>query len=95
MGIFTGVILYLMIFWTVLFAVLPWGNKPADNLEEGNAGSAPANPRIKQKFLITAIVSIAIWAVIAALIHLEVIDFFAIAEGMKQEDLSRWPDCVL
>lgn len=88
MNLFTGIIVYIMIFWTVLFAVLPWGNKPADTVEGGNAGSAPANPRIKQKFIITAIVSAFLWVIIATLIHLNIIDFYAIAESMKQEDLA-------
>jgi predicted secreted protein len=89
MNLFTGIIVYLMIFWTVLFTVLPWGNKPLENIEEGNAGSAPANPRIKQKFMITAAVSAFLWVIIATLIHLNVVDFYAIAESMKQEDLAQ------
>lgn len=88
MNAFTGFIVYAMIFWTVLFAVLPWGNRTPDELEEGMAGSAPANPRIKQKFLITAGVSAALWVIVAILIHHGIIDFHAIARHMTEEDLA-------
>ena len=30
MGWFTGCVLYLLIWWTVLFAVLPFGVRPAE-----------------------------------------------------------------
>jgi len=45
-----------------------------------------ANPRIKKKFLITFVVSTVIWAIIALLIHLEVVDFYEISRGMVAED---------
>ena len=90
MNIFTSVIVYLLVFWTVLFTVLPWGNKPKDWAKEapeaGMAGSAPVNPRIKQKFLITFAISSVIWVIIAALIHFEVVDFYAISREMMKED---------
>ena len=73
-------------FWTILFTVLPWGNRAKEMPETGMAGSAPANPRIRQKFLITFIVSTIIWVIIAILIHFEVVDFYAIARGMVEED---------
>lgn len=89
MSVFTGIILYLMIYWTVLFCVLPWGNRAPDDLVEGHAGSAPANPRIKQKFMITGVVAAIIWGIVFALIQLGVIDFYDIARHMSEEDLGQ------
>lgn len=86
MSIFTGVIVYLLVFWTVLFMVLPWGNQAKDKTETGMAGSAPANPRIKKKFLITFVISAVIWAIISILIHMDVIDFYEISRQMVVED---------
>ncbi len=86
MTIFTGFMVYLMTFWTVLFCVLPWGNKRHENEEEGLAGSAPANPRIKQKFIITALVSAIIWGIIFALVEMQIVDFRGIALQMAKED---------
>lgn len=53
MSWFTGILSFLVIWWLVLFAVLPWGNRPAENPEVGHAESAPAKPRLGLKFLIT------------------------------------------
>ncbi len=89
MTIFGGIIVYLLVFWTTLFAILPWGNKANDTPEAGMAGSAPANPRIKQKFLITFIISTVIWLIIMTLIHLEIIDFYEISRQMVREDEQR------
>lgn len=89
MNIFTGIIVFLLIFWTLLFMVLPWGNRAKDAPEKGMAGSAPANPRIKKKFLITFLVSVVIWGIIALLIHFEVVDFYEISRQMVAEDEAR------
>lgn len=69
--------------------VLPWGNDVPETAETGMAGSAPANPRIKQKFLITFVVATVVWSIIAVLIHLDVIDFYEISREMVAEDLMK------
>lgn len=89
MNIFTGIIVYIIIFWTALFMVLPWGNRAADKAEAGMAGSAPANPRIKQKFLITFGISTVLWIIIFLLVHFEVVDFYEISREMVREDEAQ------
>lgn len=86
MTIFTGIILYLMIFWLTIFAVLPVGNRISDTVEEGNVHSAPDNPRIREKFIATAIISAFLWCVAFVLIENKVIDFHSIARQMSQAD---------
>lgn len=88
MSIVAGIIIYLLTFWTLLFAILPWGNHTPEKLEKGMAGSAPARPRIKQKFLICAGLSAVIWVIIFALVQFEVIDFYEISREMVMEDKS-------
>lgn len=89
MTIFTSIIVFMLVFWTVLFAVLPWGNRGPSKYEEGMAGSAPINPRIKQKFIITFCISVVIWCIISFLIHIEVIDFYEISREMFAEDAAN------
>lgn len=89
MSVFTGIILYIMIYWLMLFAVLPFGNKPSDDVEMGNASSAPHNPRIKQKFIATAFVAAIVWTIAFLMIYFEVIDFYEIARQMTEEDLVK------
>ncbi len=88
MSVFTGIIVYMLIFWTLLFTILPWGNRAPDDKDAATMGGAPINPRIKQKFIITAIISAALWVIIALLIHFEVVDFYEIARRMKEEDAA-------
>ena len=75
-----------MIYWLALFAVLPFGNKYVEAVEEGNVTSAPDNANMKKKFMITAIVSAIIWMIVFLSIHFEIIDFYEIARQMVEED---------
>lgn len=69
MDIFTAVVVFILTWWVVIFAVLPWGNKPEENPEIGHARSAPANPRLKQKFIWTTVISALITAAIILTIN--------------------------
>lgn len=42
---------YSVCWWLVLFMLLPSGAEPVKDPETGHAPSAPANPRLRQKFL--------------------------------------------
>ena len=88
MSIFTGIILYMMLYWLSIFMVLPWGNQPPEDVQLGNSTGAPANPRLKQKFIITAFVAAAMWLFVFTLIKMDVIDFYAIGKQMSEEDLK-------
>ncbi len=69
-GPFTIVAIYIVCWWTVLFAVLPLGmnqegrEKPTDGAQWG----APANPNLKKKFITTTWVSAIVWVFILVLI---------------------------
>ena len=57
----TGVLLYVILWWLVLFAVLPFGNAPAAKPEEGHAESAPARPQLGLKALVTTLLAAVLW----------------------------------
>lgn len=63
MGIMSGVVVYIVIWVVMLFMVLPFGVKVIENPEVGHASSAPENPRIGMKFLVTSLISIPLWFV--------------------------------
>ena len=71
-----------MIWWVVLFATLPWGNRQPETPEEGMAYGAPANPNIKKKLVATSIISFVCLAIIYILIQSEIIDFREAAREM-------------
>ena|SRR5690606_26189896 len=73
MGWFTGIIVYLLIWWTALFAVLPWG------LRRDNTGR-PENFNIKKKILVNTVLSAALWLIVYILIDMEIISFREMAK---------------
>lgn len=68
---FTGVMVYIVIWWMVLLTVLPWGVKVPDNPEPGHATSAPQNPMMWRKALITTLIAAVLWGVAYWLIESE------------------------
>jgi predicted secreted protein len=78
----TGIVTYFLIWWTALFAVLPWGVQH----DTAHGTGAPVHPHLKRKFLATTILSALVWLVVALLMHMHLIDFRAISMGMIAED---------
>ncbi len=84
MSWFTGIIVYLMIFWVVIFPVLSYGNTPHKDGHFGTDGSAPENPRIQKKFLITSGLSALIWGIIYIMIGVEILDVHAFTAQLRR-----------
>ena len=82
MTILSGIVMYFLIWWTVIFTVLPWRASPSKNPLTGNAASAPDNANLKIKFLITTAISAVVWLVLFLLIHFNVLPFRQWAEMM-------------
>ena len=66
MSVASAIAIYFIIWWLVLFLVLPFGIRNAhetgEAVEEGNEPGAPTNPRLIQKALITTILATAVFA---------------------------------
>ena len=62
MSVPTAIAVYFVIWWIVLFAVLPWGVKVPDQPEPGHATSAPEKPDLLRKALWTSLIAAVIWA---------------------------------
>lgn len=88
MGWVSGIVVFLITWWTVLFAVLPWGNCPDEVPQTGNVHSAPSFPKLWKKFLVTTIISCLIWAVVYGLIAANVISFHDMAAQMAAQDME-------
>ena len=72
---FTGILLYVIIWWLVLFMVLPWGAHPPEKPEEGHAESAPEKPMLLRKAVATTVLAAIVWLGVYTLIVNEVIQF--------------------
>lgn len=57
----TGIVVYVIIWWTVLFAVLPWGVHVPDKVKTGHAESAPDRPLLLKKAIATTLIAAVIW----------------------------------
>ena len=75
MSWFVGIGMYVVIWWIAIFAVLPWGVKPAPKDDPGHAAGAPANPRLLYKAVVTSVVAGVIWLLIYWAISADLIDF--------------------
>lgn len=77
MNIYTGATVYVVIWWMVLFMVLPWGVSPIDTIDvaRGHAPGAPRRPRMVLKGLITTVIAAVIWGLVYGIIRLDVISF--------------------
>lgn len=75
----TGLMIYAVLWWMVLFMVLPFGVRTAEEAgedsEPGHAASAPVRPRLWWKALATTIISAVIFGICYGLIAGGVIDF--------------------
>jgi predicted secreted protein len=72
MGPITSIAVYLTLWWTVLFAVLPLGvtSHHEAGIEKGDGGDpgAPVDPKLKRKFFtttwISAVLFVILWLVV-------------------------------
>jgi predicted secreted protein len=70
-----GIVVYVLIWWVAIFAVLPWGVRPPTEFVPGQARSAPARPRLLLKAGITTLVAAVIWLIIWGIIDAGWISF--------------------
>ena len=77
MGVVTAVVLYVLIWWTVLFAVLPFGTKPVTDADPATGGwrGAPERPRIGRKVVVTTLISTVLFAITYGVIESGLISF--------------------
>ncbi len=77
MGWVSGIAVYIVIWWLVIFMVLPWGVQPIEpgDVEKGHAASAPLRPRMLRKMAITTAISAVLWLIVYAIIQSDLISF--------------------
>ena len=66
MGPFTSIAIFLTIWWTVLFVILPLGvtSHAEAGIDKGDGGDpgAPVDPKLKKKFVTTTWISVVAFA---------------------------------
>ena len=59
----TGIAAYVVIWWVVIFALLPIGVRPAED-EMGERAGAPAHPHLRTKAIATTLISALLWGIL-------------------------------
>ena len=74
---FTGIVVYLLIWWTALFVVLPIGTKPVEDAdpEAGGWRGTPARPLLGRKIIGTTVLAMILWLGAYALISSDLVSF--------------------
>ena len=68
MSLTTGLAVYFIVWWTVLFAVLPWGIRSqleSGEIVPGSDPGAPALPQLRAKLVWTTLVATVVFALAA------------------------------
>jgi predicted secreted protein len=85
MGIATSIAVFLTIWWTALFAILPLGTKTYAEMGEqcpgGGDPGAPVNPNLKRKFFTTTWISVLIFAVVWSVVTFHLIELPPLPSG--------------
>ena len=68
-------VVFVIVWWLVLFMVLPFGARPPDEVVPGTPASAPARPRLGLKIVITTAIAAVttagvVWLISSGLISL-------------------------
>jgi len=69
MGWVTAIVVYVLVWWVTLFAVLPLWVTPPEPEDPGYAAGAPQRPRLMLKVAITSAVAAVIWLAIYAVVR--------------------------
>ena len=75
MGWLTLTAIYIIVWWVVLFVVLPLGMNQGSQArpEDGGDWGAPQRPNLRRKFITTTWVSAVVWAVLILAIQFQII----------------------
>jgi predicted secreted protein len=60
----TGIVVYILVWWVTLFAILPLWVIPAEPGDPGHAAGAPDQPFLRRKLALTSTVALVIWLAI-------------------------------
>ncbi|MEL7027823.1 MAG: DUF1467 family protein [Pseudomonadota bacterium] len=77
MNIAGGIVVFVIVWWCVFFAVLPWGVRnlqESGEMVEGAEPGAPARPGLWPKIAITTGLAAFVWLIVFAIIGFQLID---------------------
>lgn len=82
----SGIVVFFIIWWVAIFAVLPWGVKHPAMQEKGIMPGTPMQPNMKKVVLYTTLLTIVLWLIVYALVESDIISFARMAKKFAIED---------
>ena len=85
----TAIAIYFLVWWLVLFAVLPWGvrnQEESGDVSPGTDPGAPAVHKVWMKLVWTTVIATVVFGILAAIYKLGLIpyDFLAAISGPRR-----------
>ena len=71
-----GIVLFVLIWWMVFFAVLPWGIRRAGDEALGHDAGAPTRARIVLKAVVTTGITLVLFGVAFWLVESKYVSFY-------------------
>lgn len=86
-----GLFVFVILWWLVLFTVLPWGIRPPEEgeREPGEMAGAPRRPRIVLRLGITTAIAAVLWVVAYFVISSDLISFRELEKGPAAEQPAK------
>ena len=78
----SGILVFVVLWWLVIFAVLPWGVRIPDKAEPGHADSAPVRPMLGRKVLATTAITAVLWLIVYLVVQSDWLSFREMARHM-------------
>lgn len=86
MTVSSGIVVFFIIWWVAIFAVLPWGVKHPAFQEKGIMPGTPLQPNMKKVFIVTTLLTIVLWLMVYGLVESDWISFSRMANEYAIED---------
>ena len=69
MEFLSAAVVFIIVWWLVLFMVLPFGVRPPEEVEPGTEPGAPGKPRMVVKLAVTTLIALGLTALIVWVIQ--------------------------
>ena len=83
MDLVSGIVVYVILWWWVLFMALPVGVRREDDVQPGNDAGAPKKTMMVAKLVATTVIAALIWVAVDQVVRSDLISF--------REMIRDWP----
>lgn len=73
MNVASAIVVFIVIWWLVMFMVLPFGVRRTENPEAGHDPGAPVHPMLWRKVAVTTAITLVLFAIVYVIAEYELI----------------------